>query len=347
MNGASVAVVGTGFGARVHVPALRAAGFEVRVLVGQDPERTARRAQRLDVPHAVTSLAAALDTGVVAVTIAAPPATHLPLVLEAIAAGRHVLCEKPLAVNAHEARRMRDAARDAGVAALVGHEFRFTPTHVAISDALAQGVIGAELMAGIISHTSLLADETLRMPRWWGDAAQGGGWLAASGSHTIDNVRRWLGEIESVSAALQPLPGTSVDGGFTARMRLVSGADAVIQESAMSLGPPFAVTRIVGTRGSITLHRGTVTVAAPDERQLVTPSEGGAAVRSSNPADRFTHLEIGPYTRLAQAFHAAVTGGAATDTLQPATFDDGVACMAVLDTIRESAAADGALTQVR
>ena len=67
------AVVGTGFGARVHVPALRAAGFDVIALVGRDPERTARRAQRLGIPHAPTSLVDALALpGVDAVTIAAP-----------------------------------------------------------------------------------------------------------------------------------------------------------------------------------------------------------------------------------------------------------------------------------
>ena len=54
-------VVGTGFGARVHVPALRAAGFDVRALVGRDAARTARRAERLHIDHACTSLADALD----------------------------------------------------------------------------------------------------------------------------------------------------------------------------------------------------------------------------------------------------------------------------------------------
>jgi len=53
------AVVGTGFGARVHVPALRAAGFEVLALVGRDADRTARRAERLGIPNAPTSLGGA------------------------------------------------------------------------------------------------------------------------------------------------------------------------------------------------------------------------------------------------------------------------------------------------
>ena len=70
-------VVGTGFGTRVHVPALRGAGFDVLGLVGRDAGRTARRAERLGVPAALTDLDAALAIpGVDAVTVATPPATH-------------------------------------------------------------------------------------------------------------------------------------------------------------------------------------------------------------------------------------------------------------------------------
>ena len=80
-------VVGSGFGARIHVPALRAAGFEVEALVGRDAERTKRRARRLGIRRALTSLDDALATpNVCAVTVATPPATHAPVVLAALAA---------------------------------------------------------------------------------------------------------------------------------------------------------------------------------------------------------------------------------------------------------------------
>src|ERR1700724_90141 len=93
-----VAVVGTGFGCLTHVRALRAAGFEVLTLVGRDPEKTKLRAAYFDIPNASTDFGTALDIpGVDAVAIATPPHTHGPLVLQAVAAGRHVLCEKPFA----------------------------------------------------------------------------------------------------------------------------------------------------------------------------------------------------------------------------------------------------------
>ena len=123
-----VVIVGTGFGCITHLRALRSAGFEVRALVGRDPAKTRERADRFDVPHAMTALTDALALpGVDAVAIATPPHTHAEIALEAIAAGKHVLCEKPFARDAQEARAMLEAARAAGVVHLLGTEFRWSP----------------------------------------------------------------------------------------------------------------------------------------------------------------------------------------------------------------------------
>lgn len=99
-------VVGTSFGCRVHVPALRSAGIDVHVLVGRDTAKTARRAARAGIDHSCTSLAQALEVkGTDLVVVTTPPDTHYSLALEAIEAGRHVLVEKPFTLDASEARR--------------------------------------------------------------------------------------------------------------------------------------------------------------------------------------------------------------------------------------------------
>ena len=104
-------VVGTGFGCRIHVPALRAAGFDVVGLVGTDLERTNRRAAANGVPQAFVDLDAAITrTGAKVVTIATPPNTHAALSTLAAARGCHIICEKPFAQDAAEARAMLDAA---------------------------------------------------------------------------------------------------------------------------------------------------------------------------------------------------------------------------------------------
>src|SRR6516164_6388629 len=94
-------VVGTGFGCRVHVPALQAAGFEVVGLVGRNAERLARKAAELGIAATFTDLDQAITaTGARLVTIATTPSTHAALTRQAIARGCHVLCEKPFAFDA-------------------------------------------------------------------------------------------------------------------------------------------------------------------------------------------------------------------------------------------------------
>lgn len=343
-------VVGTGFGCRVHVPALRAAGFDVVGLVGTDADRTARRAERTGVPHAFTDLADALARDdVVAVTVATPPHTHAPLVLAAVEARRHVVCEKPFALDAPEARSMLDAAEAAGVTHLVGHEFRWAPDRAVAARALAEGVVGAPRFAAFVGFVPMLADPAARMPPWWFDAAAGGGWLGASGSHLVDQVRTWLGEFAHVSATLgvtSDRVGVAEDS-FTVRFRLRSGVDGVLQQTAAAWGPAGGITRVAGSDGSLWTEGDRVWVAdrdgarvlpVPDD--LVLPPPPAA---SDDPRERFTHLELGPYTRLCAVLRDAVDGRRRASTVPVPTFRDGLACTEVLDAIRASAAADGAV----
>ena len=185
-----VVVVGTGFGCFTHVRALRAAGFDVHALVGRDPAKTARRAEAVGVPRACTSFAEALALpGVDAVTIATPPHAHAPLVLEAIAEGKHVLCEKPFARDATEARTLLAAAQQAGIVHLLGTEFRFDTGQALLARAVHEGAVGDPRIALFALHVPVLSDPDASLPAWWADAAQGGGWLGAHGSQVIDQIR--------------------------------------------------------------------------------------------------------------------------------------------------------------
>lgn len=96
-----VIVVGTSFGCQAHVRALKAAGFEVLTLVGRNANRTRERAHTLGISQALTSYEQALAlANLDAVCIASPPATHRLYALQALAARKHLLCEKPMALTA-------------------------------------------------------------------------------------------------------------------------------------------------------------------------------------------------------------------------------------------------------
>src|SRR2546423_5686349 len=184
-----VVVVGTSFGCITHVRALRAAGFEVVGLVGRDAEKTAERARIFDIPNALTSFDDALALPyVAAVTIATPPHTHAPLALAAIAAGKHVICEKPFARDAAEGGNVLAAAEAAGIVHLLGTEFRWDPGQATLARAVAGGAVGEPRLVTAILHVPALADAVAQVPSWWADVSSGGGWLGAHGSQVIDQV---------------------------------------------------------------------------------------------------------------------------------------------------------------
>lgn len=345
-----VAVVGTGFGCITHLRALRAAGFEVHALVGRDPQRTAERAERFDVPHAATTLAAALELpGVDAITIATPPHTHAAIALEAIAAGKHVLCEKPFARDAAEAHRMLDAAEAAGIVHLVGTEFRWSSGQAAAARVVARGEIGTPKLATFLMLLPMLADPAGEVPGWWGTAGEGGGWLGAQAAHVIDQVHVMLGEIEGVSASLSQVAARDwdVEDSFTVHFRTRSGVAGVMQSTVGAWGPPVFCTRVAGSTGTLWQEFDTVRVAdANGTRDVPSPADLPLAPPDPPPAELLTTaydnlhafgLDMVPYTRLCATFRALIEGDTVPDDPKPATFADGLAAMQVLDAIRQSA----------
>ncbi|MHB1776028.1 MAG: Gfo/Idh/MocA family protein [Acidimicrobiales bacterium] len=339
-------VAGTSFGARIHVPALRAAGMEVVALVGNDRERTARRAGRLGIPGACGSLDEALDLGPDVVSLATPPATHAPLARAAVAAGCHVLCEKPFTLEVAEAADLVAAAAEAGVVGVVGHEFRFSHAQALVWWALRRGVVGEPRLALDLAFLPMLRQ--FAMPDWWFDPAAGGGWLGAAGSHRIDRLRQWFGEIEAVSATAPSLadPPFGTDDGFHLRCRLRGGVEAVLLQSAAAAGPAWSASRVLGTAGTLWQDGHAVLVAGQDDpagTPLPVPDE--LALPEVEPADgplaAMTRTELPPYVALADAMRRAIEGSPAGDGPAPATFADGLACMEVLAAARRSAGDGG------
>ena len=315
----TVAVVGTGFGCLTHVRALRAAGFDVTALVGRDPAKTKARAERFGVPNPCTSLAEALLLAEV-VTVATPPHTHAPLVLEALAAGKHVLCEKPFARSAGEARQLLAAAEEAGVVHMVGTEFRWSTGQALAARVIREGAIGDPRLATFLLHVPMLADPAGELPDWWADAGQGGGWLGAEAAHMVDQVRVTLGEFEGVSAGLNVVsdrPMTAEDS-YSAHFRLRSGVEGVMQSTAGAWGAPMFATRIAGTHGTVRVEFDTVWVDdAGGSRQVPVPDDLVLPPPDPPPSDLLVTaydqlhafgIDLPPYTRLAQTFADMIAG---------------------------------------
>jgi len=288
------------------------------------------------------------------VVIASPPASHADLAEEAIAAGRHVLVEKPFTLGAEEAARLLDAAEKAGVVALVGHEFRFAPARVTFRQALADGTVGPPRLATFVSHSPLVAPLDMGTPPWWFDRDRGGGWLGASVSHLVDAIRTWLGEFDTVSASLPVVserdPLTHAEDTAAARFRMRSGCEGILQQSAAVWGEHVEAIRVAGPHGTLTLDGNLVMLADPAGTRTLEPAGPPLPLQlepSDDPRHRFTHMELGPAIVQAGVLRDLALGRPPTyDMVPPATFADGLACMQVLDAMRTSAAKGGALAAV-
>jgi predicted dehydrogenase len=353
-----IAVVGRRFGCRVQVPALRAAGFDVVALIGRDREPTAHKAGKLDIPHACGSLAEALALpGVDAVAIATPPHTHFELALEALEAGRHVLCEKPFTIDSGQAAQLVDAQQRAGVIGILGHEFRWNPARAAIGAALASGAIGTPKLATVVEYSPFLlhTDDSLAMPSWFEEQGVGG-WLGANGSHTLDQLRVWLGPFRSVSAAMlvsANAPDRAVEDSYSARFEMGDGVEVALQ----NVGAAWTARGFVavsGTAGTVGIDEGAAWIADADGMRPL-PAPGGTAPIGTVPIgggpadddlDALGSYEIRHYEQLAASFLAALEGRELESPVALPTFADGLGVMRCMDAMRASAAGGGVLTSV-
>ncbi|WP_083760464.1 Gfo/Idh/MocA family protein [Acidothermus cellulolyticus] len=207
MNGygnVGAAIVGTGFMATAHTDALRRLGVQVRGIVGRTPERGDTAARRLGLPRAYRSLAEVLeDRSVQAVHIVTPNSLHAQQVMQALEAGKHVICEKPLAPSSEEASALVDMSLHADTVTAVCLNVRYYPQCIHARDLIARGRIGTVRMVTGRYHQDWLARATDW--NWRLEPDQQGRLRAVAdiGVHWLDLVQTWLDDrIDSVFADL-------------------------------------------------------------------------------------------------------------------------------------------------
>jgi len=198
------AVIGSGFIGSVHIEALRRLGVRISGLLEVSPEHGAKRAADLGLPRAYGSMEEMLaDERVEVVHVTSPNALHFPQVRRILAAGRHVVCEKPLATTSAESAELVRLAREAGVVNAVNFNIRFYPLNQHAARLVAEGGLGdVRLVTGHYFQDWLLLDTDWN---WRLDPAEGGMLRAVGdiGSHWLDLVSFVGGRrIESVMADL-------------------------------------------------------------------------------------------------------------------------------------------------
>jgi predicted dehydrogenase len=224
-----VGIVGSGFGGAVHAPAYALhPRFEVVALAS--PSSAERVARERKIPHAFTSvdqMLAGVELDVV--SVASPPFDHHRSVLAALAAGKHVLCEKPFGLTVAEGEEMLAAAERAGTATALAFEFRYVPAIIAIKELIDNGHLGAlrEIEVARLSR-ELLERNTNRGASWWFSRAQGGGLANAVMPHFFDLANHLAGRParETLGLLRTANPRRTGPGGETFASDVADGAFA-------------------------------------------------------------------------------------------------------------------------
>ena len=181
------AVIGSGFIGTVHIEALRRIGVQVRGLLGSTAERGRERAEKLGVGHAYASLDDLLsDDSVEVVHVTSPNHLHHSQVKQVLAAGRHVICEKPMAMTAQESGELVEVASASGKVAAVNFNIRFYPLNQHLRQHTAEGGLGEiRLISGHYFQDWLLMETDWN---WRLETDKGGALRAVGdiGSHWLD-----------------------------------------------------------------------------------------------------------------------------------------------------------------
>jgi predicted dehydrogenase len=198
------AVIGTGFIGTVHVEQLRRIGVQLRGVLGSTPERGRGRAEALGVANAYPSLEAILDDpSVDVVHVTSPNHLHVPQATAILRAGKHVVCEKPLAMTAAESAGLVELAEASGLVNAVNFNIRFYPLHQHVRELIADGGLGdVRFVTGHYFQDWLLLETDWN---WRLEPDKGGSLRAVGdiGSHWLDLTQFLTGQpIVSVMADL-------------------------------------------------------------------------------------------------------------------------------------------------
>ncbi|MBC7811561.1 MAG: Gfo/Idh/MocA family oxidoreductase [Burkholderiales bacterium] len=210
----NVAIMGASFAKQAYLPALATIeDANVVAIASARLESAQSAAKEFNVPHAYDDWQQMLaENQVDLVCIATPTVYHAPMTLAALDAGAHVLCEKPTAMNAIEARQMLERAEALNRVHMMGHELRFNPNRCLIRQLIADGHIGKVQHVNIVNISATWGDPASR-PKddWLSDSSMGGGRLGANGSHQFDLLRFWLGDVGAITGQVGTLVPQRVD----------------------------------------------------------------------------------------------------------------------------------------
>ena len=303
------------------IEAIRGAGGEVVAVMSSDPERGQRFAGENGIATATTDLDALLASGIDGVYISTTNEHHCSQTLAAAAAGKHVLCEKPLALGLADARRMVAACKAAGVQMGTNHHLRNAATHRAIHAAIKAGHIGKPLFARVFHAVYLpphLQGWRIEKP------GAGGGVVLDITVHDADTMRFVLDDNPVAVTAMASRAGMGQAGLEDGVMGVVRFESGLIAQFHDAFTTRYAVTgfEVHGEEGSLI---GTDCMTQQPKGEVLLRTKDGERQLS------IAHENL--YLRAVRLFGDAVVGRGAPS----ATGEDGIKSLSVALSTREAA----------
>jgi 1,5-anhydro-D-fructose reductase (1,5-anhydro-D-mannitol-forming) len=291
------------------IGAIRAAGGEVVSVMSSSAERARSYAAENSISRSVSDLSALLsDPDVDAVYISTTNELHRDQAIAAARAGKHVLCEKPLALSLEDAHAMRMAADEAGVVFATNHHLRNAATHVAMRDAVASGRIGKPLAARVF-HAVYLPPH---LQGWRLDKPDaGGGVILDITVHDADTLRFVLGRNPVEVIAMSQAGGMGSQGLEDGVMGVMRFEDGIIAQFHDGFTTKYAETgfEVHGTEGSL-IGRNVMTQRAA----------GTVTLRNKDGEVQLPTDGANLYETALKAFHGAIAGAGKP----AATGEDGI-----------------------
>lgn len=336
-----VGVVGTGFGRQALMPAIvAAAGFELVSVCSASRDNAIAAAEQFGVAHATERYQELLDNAEVdVVVVATPPRSHKTISIDALKAGKHVICEKPIACSVAEAVEMLAAAKEHNLTHVINHELRYLPSNRQFKTLVADGYIGELRYFDVRACLPLTVNPSTPFAHhsWRDEAESGGGLLSGIFSHYVDMMRFNFGEVATMhgfaSTALtsKPYPegsGPQRFGEVTTDDRIaVSGQ---LENGALfSMAGSWSVYHGVGLRVEAFGDKGTLVL--PDPNTLL----GGRATDEALTPFALVHRDgdqSAAFGDLLDDLEGVLRGERSTGDF--ATFEDGLRVQEFIDAVR-------------
>jgi predicted dehydrogenase len=345
-----VAVVGTGFGQKVHIPGFQTHDrTQVVAVYHRDPHTAATIAEAHHIPHGCSDLDTLLALpSVQAVSLATPPFLHFPMAKAILKAGKHLLLEKPTTLTVNEALALHQLASDRNLRVVMDFEYRVVPAWQYFQELLAQSYVGTPYLIRIDWLMSSRANPQ-RSWNWYARKDLGGGALGSLGSHSFDYIPWLFGPVRRLQAHLSTAIRERPDPVQHNQLKPVDSDDTCLLTLELAQGTPIqlAISSVTHNgRGhwiEVYGDRGTLVLGSPSQTDYIYGfkiwgAPAGEALQELPLPDRLAFVHAYPDGRLSAFLRIIDRFVQAIDTQQEVTpgLREGIYSQLLMDLTHQS-----------